>query len=79
VQAASRRACIRCLWFACLEGQKERDRKIEGGGAAWVLKGGCRFANTHNNQIKFGSRDGGRVGEDVRLGQNTWGFAVLPV
>ena len=56
-----------------------RDQKIEGGGAAWVLKGGCHFANTRNNQIKVGSRDGGGVGEDARLGQNAWGFAVLPV
>ena len=55
------------------------DRKIEGGGAAWVLKGGCRFANRRNNQIKVGSRDGGGVREDVRLGQKAWGLAVLLV
>ena len=44
-----------------MEGRKERDQKIEGGGAAWVLKGGCHFANTRNNQIKFGVLDRGRV------------------
>ncbi len=26
------RACVRCRWFACLEGQKLRDQKIEGWG-----------------------------------------------
>ena len=60
-------------------GRKERDQKIERGGAAWVLKGGCQFANTRNNQLKFGTRYGGGVGEDARLVLSVWGDAVSPI
>jgi len=34
-QAASRRACARCRWFARLGGQNERHQKIERGGLPW--------------------------------------------
>ena len=34
-QAASRRACIRCCWFARLDGRKQRDRNKERGAGSW--------------------------------------------
>ena len=53
-QAASRRACASCCWFACLGGRNERHQKIERGGSALAL-GGRRFKCLNNNQMGGGS------------------------
>ncbi len=76
-QAASRRACARCRWFARLGGRNERHPKIERGGSALAL-GGCHFKCLNNNQMEDGVNVKGCVGEEARLGQNVRG-GRLPI
>ncbi len=78
-QAESHRACARCCWFACLEGQNERweaSKNRERGvclGLRWPP-----FIYISNNQLADGVDVRGRVGEEARLGRNVWGGG-LPV
>jgi hypothetical protein len=72
-QATSHQACNCCCWFAHLGGQNERDRKIEGRGGCLGPKGGCHFANMHNNPLIVSLGNGGGVREDVRPWWNAWG------
>ena len=58
-QAVSRRACVHCRWFACLEGRKERDQKREGGGAAWALQVAAVLQINTQQSNKIGVSDGG--------------------
>ncbi len=76
-QAASRRGCACCCWFARLGRRNKRHRIIERGGGALAL-GGRRFININNNQMEDGVNIRGCVGEEVRPGQNMWG-GRLPV
>ena len=78
-QAASRRACVRCCWFACLEGQKQRDQKIEGGGGAWALNVAIVLQIKTQQSHKIDVSNGGGVREDARLGRNAWGCTVSSV
>ncbi len=75
-QAASRRGCARCHWFACLGRQNKRHQIIERGGC--LALGGRRFININNNQMEDSVDIRECVGEEVRPGWNVWG-GRLPI
>ena len=74
-QAASRRACVRCRWFALLEGQINQRKIRESGDGAMALDG-RRLIGGHNNQLNSVSTVG-EISGKARDHGGTYGGAVL--
>ena len=76
-QATSRREnLVLSVWSLGRAKREESKNRATSGGKPGSLKVGAIFANTCNNQIKFGILHRGRVGKDTRLWWNMWGGAV---